>query len=694
VASNTRNEEIKYLFESKAIGIDEVIKLLEGTKEKSHEAATAFEFLQDHLKEIISIAAAAELALKGVEFGKESLKNAEDVEVSLSRVRALAKDASDQFGDMGEAVEKAAQAVNVSSQESAGGLAALVSQGLSAKDAIAALVPTLQLAKIANIDVGTAVGEVAAALKAFNVPAADAQKVVDELTAASHGAAGGLGAMSAAATQLAPDAKALHLSFTDVVSVLGVLNEKGIDSEKSVRGLRTVFQELQDPTSKLRGELLALGDGTSDFDKAIAALSSGSPRANQALLSITGGARTVVEALGQSGPDAIRKFSDALERQNGIAAKTAQILDDNLKGASTRFSLAIENIGEKLAKPVLEPFAKELEKLAGELNKFADSPDFEEIQKSIGDMAKNAAEAIDTLIHGIDWKTFLADGKDALGTIADKLKGVADTAGAVATGINDVFAAIGGVYHVLGTAVDGAVSSFAKAGDGITSIAEKMLALDVGGDRAARAMEGLHNAFESVGGEATEQATAHLHAAGDDLKYLAGGADKLLRRLQRRTALRPRKPLHISNPQADALAKAQAEFHRLAVAAAAAHSCQPLIDAVSEKPAKQRKRWPTSLRLAADSSKAMTGDVKTAFAALNNIQPRQESWSRPPPRRRAAFALIDKSAAKLGRSSGSRVSKRQRLLLSFCKGKSSLRCVSRPRRRHEGIRPAYAKAGC
>src|SRR6185369_16502844 len=174
------------------------------------------------------------------------------------------------------------------------------------------------------------------------------------------------------------------------------------------RGLRAVFQELQEPASKLRGELRVLGDDTGDFDKAIAALTANTPRANQALLTLNGPSRTLVETLGQAGPEALAKFNAGLQQTEGVAERAAKILDDNLKGASTRFSLAIEQIGEKLAKPVLEPFKQELEKLAGELNKFADSPDFKDIEKQVGEMAKNAATAIDKLIHGIDWKSFLA----------------------------------------------------------------------------------------------------------------------------------------------------------------------------------------------------------------------------------------------------------------------------------------------
>ena len=90
----------------------------------------------------MTIAAAVELALKGIEFTGESLKGAEQVEASLSRVQALAAGAAAQPETFEKAVDEAARSVNVSTQTSAQGLAALAAQGLTADQAIKALVPT------------------------------------------------------------------------------------------------------------------------------------------------------------------------------------------------------------------------------------------------------------------------------------------------------------------------------------------------------------------------------------------------------------------------------------------------------------------------------------------------------------------------------------------------------------------------
>jgi TP901 family phage tail tape measure protein len=530
MASNSRDEKIRYVYETDgAEKLGAIEKTLGDIAEKSIGMETAFGFVKQHLEELTLAALALSAAFKGIEFGKESLKNAEDVESSLSRVRALAKDGADAFGEMDDAVEKAARAVNVSTQESASGLAALVSTGMSAKDAMEALVPTLQLAKIAQIDVGQASQIVTQNLQAFNLPASDAQKIVDQLTEASHGAAGGLGAMSATLAQLAPDAKALGLSFSDTVSVLGVLNDKGVDATKSVRGLRTVFQELQNPASNLRQELFALGDGTGDFSTAITTLNSGTPRAQQALLSLSGTARTLVQALGEAGPGAISAFNAKLQETGGLADRVAKALDDNLRGASQRFGFAIESIGEKLAKPVLAPFADELEKLAGELNKFADSSDFTEIQAQIGEMARSAAAALDKFVHGIDWKTFLSDAKGALAGVVDGMKSVAESASTIASAVGKTAAAVGSAWNTAAAGVHtaaGVISGAAgmvvsKVGDAAGAVQELTGSVNDG----ENAVQLFGAALTAASDDNLQAVIPSLKAAGSDIAYIADASD-------------------------------------------------------------------------------------------------------------------------------------------------------------------------
>lgn len=616
----------------------------EAAKE-AKEAGTAFGFVKDHLKEIISIAAAVELALKGIEFGKESLKNAEALEAQLSRVKASAQGAIDEVQGFDDEIENAAEKANVTSQVAAAGMLALVNSGKSAKDAVAALLPTLQLAKIANIDVGQAAELVAKNLDAFNIPASQAAKVVDILTAASHGSATALAGISSAAAELAPDAKALGLDFDKTAGLLGLLADKGFNAGNSVRALRTIFQDLQNPTSTLRSELLSLGDGTSSLEKAVAALTSGTPRANQALLTLSGGARTVVELLGQAGPDAIAKFTAGLEAQNGVASKTVAIIDNNLRGASTRFGNSIDAIGEKLAKPVLEPFKNELNKLAEELNKFAQSDDFKEIETEVGEMAREGARAIDNFLHGIDWKTFLNDAKSSLAGVVDDLKSVADSASTIATAVNKTAAVIGTAYHGVAGAIDGVVGAAASAEDKVLGLGQRM-ADGVGqGDKYRKSMEGARAATQAVADEALENLDAHTTKLRKDLDYLTGSTDKATTATKAHgDAFRGAVPAveqHVSAAERDERA-----FKNLLVA------LEPVPGSVRSTANAQRdaaaasQSFAQAMYAAAEKGRSLTGtteNLKTAFKNLHLAS--QQELAALAADATAAFELINKTAA-------------------------------------------------
>lgn len=507
-------------------GMSTVAAQTESAGQKAANAGGLFSTLRDHLAAIVSIAAAVELALKGIEFGKESVEGAEEVEASLSRVKALAQGTQEQFADLDSAIEDAAESVNSTTQNAAAGLAALVAQGLPAKTAIDALIPTLQLAKIANVDVGTAAGVVAKALDAFQLPASAASDVVDRLTSASHGAAGGLSAIGNTVTTLAPDAKALGISFDTLVSIVGLLSTRGIDSEKSLRGLRTVFQDLQNPASTLRVNLLALGDGSNDFGRAVTALSAGTPRAQAALLSLDGPARSLVLTLGQAGPDALAKFQAGLEQTQGAASKTAAAIDDNLRGASTRFENAIDDLGQKLAKPILTPLAAELNKLAGQLNDFSKSPAFQQITADISRIVTDGVQKLDRAIQNFDWKKFEDSAVGALDSVKDTAEEVATAVSAIGTGINKAADVIAGAYHVIGVATDGAVGGTAKLIDTAANLAQKIDTLSEGSTKAAERFDDLHRTLEDVDDIAGGNLKAHVAALGDDVADLAGQSTK------------------------------------------------------------------------------------------------------------------------------------------------------------------------
>lgn len=438
----------------------------DGTKKLATEAKSAGGVLgeiTDHLGSIITVAAAVSLALKGIQFGTDAAKSAAGIEASLSRVAALAKDAHGQLTDLNEGLEAAARDVNVSSEQAAAGLVALTEQGRNADDAMKSLVPTLRLAKIAQIDVAQAAGLVAGALDQFGLGAEDSARVVDVLVAASKGSKDALDGLTNELTKIAPLARENGLSFEQTAAALGVLTTNGVAAKDAGGGLATILQGLRDPTSALRQSLLGLGVTTGDFNKAITALTSNTPASQKALQDLDGSALKVVLSLGKLGPDALKNFTLSLQTAKGEAESTAKLLDDNLSGAIQHFANSFDRLGSSLLKPVLTPLKDEIEKLATSLDEFAKSPAFAEIQTAIGTMAAEGTKAFDAFVRSIDWPGLIANARTTFTDIAASMRGLGDQLAVAGAAIDVTIAGIRVAFNGLQTAVFGIATAITGA---------------------------------------------------------------------------------------------------------------------------------------------------------------------------------------------------------------------------------------
>jgi TP901 family phage tail tape measure protein len=493
--------------------------------------------LKDHLLEIASVATAVGVALKTIDFGKQAFGEASDIEASLARVQALAQGSAHDFGALAEQIERSATAANASGVESASAAAALAEQGQSAAEIYEALTPTLLLAKNASIDLGQAAGIVDDTLDLFGKTAAYAGLAVDQLTAASKGSKDGLNGLADGVRTLAPDARALGLTFEDLVGLLGFMSQNGIDASKSARGLRTVFQDLQDPASKLSLALASLGDTSGNFSSAIETLRSAGGRGKDALLGLDGAARSLVEFLLQQGPNAVATFTASLANAQGTAAATAQTLDNTLKGSFTSFENALERVRSGLVKTSLAPLREELQKLSGQLVAFAESPAFAQLQQQLGDLFKEGTEAFDTFIQHVDWPKFVEGARGALKDASDSIHEFKDDLSAVAGAIGKVGDAIGVVYRAIAVAFDlakvatnelvahiaGSQLQYTRALDALTGKTSG----------ATIALESLRDAAKSASSQGVDALIENSDKLVDNLKSLGGVSDEAAKNVDR-----------------------------------------------------------------------------------------------------------------------------------------------------------------
>jgi TP901 family phage tail tape measure protein len=498
---------------------------------ESKNSTTALQFLANNLGKIATLAAAMRVALAGVHFAEDAFNGAAQVEDTLIRVQATAQATQETFERFGPAIEAAARDVNVSTQEAAAGLAALVAQGQSADEALQSLVPTLRLAKIAQIDVAQAAGIVDDTLDRFGLTTASAGEVVDVLVTSSKGAKDGLAGIANAMQGIAPLARELGLSFKDTAAILGLLQQNGIDAGNAVRGLRTVFEQLQDPASKLRANLAGLGDDGSDFATAIDTISRSGDEGKRVLLDLDGASRVLVTFLAQQGSGAIAKFRENLDQSNGAAQNFVNFIKTQTSESFNALSLSVQRTTEQLAQPFLEPVAAELRKLAGEIDAFAQTPAFAEIKADLVSLANDSVKAIDGLIHGLNWKDLKDSASETAQSLRDDFHSIATNIDAIVTAMQKITAAI----TVFKNGADIAFDAMKVLFGGTTELAaEALLQLSKARDAIKGTVSDTTRALQQLVDQADKTRKGGLQGiatdageAGVALKTLAGITDEI-----------------------------------------------------------------------------------------------------------------------------------------------------------------------
>lgn len=359
------------------------------------------------LTKIVSVAAAVAVALKAVRFGTDALAGAADLEAALSEVQAVAGAGAEELRALRDAAQAAAGQTGVATNEIVGGLGELARAGLSAKDAIAALKPTLDLAQAGGLGLSEAVTIATTTLTQFGLSATDAQRVADVLAQAANSSQTSVQGLGLSLSYAAPLARQLGLSLEDTTSIIAALGDEGFRGERAGTALRNVFSALLDPSSAFRGELEKLNIRGNDFGDILQQLASKGEDGKRALLALDSEARPAILALFNKGGESIRRFNDDLENSEGAANRTAAVIRDNLDNSFKRLKNTFDNTLADLIEPVLKPLQGAIENTAAKITAFANSPDFDKLQDGIVKTFQDGLEAAKQFAQNVDFQAIL-----------------------------------------------------------------------------------------------------------------------------------------------------------------------------------------------------------------------------------------------------------------------------------------------
>ncbi len=457
-------------------------------------AGGAFDRMSRGMKVGVGVGAAAVVAGFA-----SAVKVAASFEQQLSQLRAVSGANARDMNRMRDAALDYGASTKFSAREVAAAQIELAKAGMSTSQVLGgSLKGSLALAAAGNIELADAASTVVNTMGQFGLGAKDAVHIADALAEAANATTADVGDMGMALENVGPSAKAAGLGFDQAVVALELLAKSGTKGAEAGTNLRSMLNSIATPTAnaaKLMKELgLEFFDSTGNFKdmatvstdlrRAFAGMTGQQKIATAAAIAGQYGQKALLSIM-EGGPQLAREYARGLQQQ-GQAARTAQVMNDNLAGKMEQLGGALETIQIKVGSALIPVLADGATALAG----FMDS---------IGD-----SQGLQSFATGV------ADALRSVGVFVGEL-------GSAAAGAGPVLSAVGGGLSQIAAAtaaVVGPIASLVTDFAGLPGVAQG----------AAAALVGLAAAMVAVKAAGAGMAVASWASAWAPYVSLAGKA--------------------------------------------------------------------------------------------------------------------------------------------------------------------------
>lgn len=303
-----------------------------------------------------------------------AVKTAADFDAKMAVVKANVHSTPAEFDRLTQAVKTQGTQFGFSALQSADAADDLAKAGLTATQIIGGgLTGALTLAAAGNISAGDAAETAATAMTMFGLASKDIPHIADLLAAGADKSTASVSSLSEGLKEGGSLAHLMGVSIEDTVAVLAEFDQSGLKGAKAGNALKTMFQNLLDPTDKQlatmkdlnlsffdsQGKFIGLSATAGELRSKLGGLTD---QQRNAALSILFGARSI-QAANILYKDGAKGVEDWQKQTNdaGFAAENAAKKMDSLKGdlnklKSAAIELAIN--GGAAATKFLRPLAK------------------------------------------------------------------------------------------------------------------------------------------------------------------------------------------------------------------------------------------------------------------------------------------------------------------------------------------------
>lgn len=246
--------------------------------------------------------------------------------------------------------------------------------GLSQEEILQALPTAINSATAANIELTQSAEIITSTIKGQNRSFADAAQVMDQFTEASFGANVRIEALGENFPTIAANASQLGFRFEEVVAVLSLLIDRGVDAGEAVTSLNNILiriggnraaqKQLRDLGIELtdsNGELLSLTDQIQVFEERAAAAGS-NLEAFSEVAGIFGVRGRTFNTLVNIGSDRVAEFTERISKANGVVDEFSDLARSGLKGGLDQLTSAFEGLQNAFVEALLPQITAFIEK--------------------------------------------------------------------------------------------------------------------------------------------------------------------------------------------------------------------------------------------------------------------------------------------------------------------------------------------
>lgn len=283
-------------------------------------------------------------------------------EQSLANVRAVTGATAEEFEVLKNAAEEAGRTTRFTASQSADALYYLASAGFSATESVDALNGVLTLAGATGSDLAMTSETVASAISAFNLEAADADRVANVFAASISNSQATMDKLAISMRYVAPVASAFGRTIEETAGLLQILYNNGFEASQAGTALRGALGDLANKSGPAIAKLEKLGVTFNEVNPQTNSLSDIFGVLNEKvtdasdILSVFGDrAGPAIIKLVQAGKEEIDKYTEAVTGTNSAAEQYA-IQNDTLAGSFDMFKSALESTTNSIIEQLAPAF--------------------------------------------------------------------------------------------------------------------------------------------------------------------------------------------------------------------------------------------------------------------------------------------------------------------------------------------------